>query len=1034
MLHLCGRGTIPAPVLFVAPCVTMAEVDTTHCPQPMMLRGGAGNLFLRCLSRAGFKDEDWFYTCLVRFLPANGKPKVADYRWATPAFLDEVERMKSQLRIVVCLGKPVLDFLLSLNPDPKSSKVKYKLSDVLGSLIPARWLGPNIRLYVMDATSVPLTRPEYFERFMTDLAAVKAELDILRGHSTLQVERCYETIKNAAQLSGLMMRLKTKRVKLLAVDCEWHGQTAWGGRLRSFQCCWAPGRSAYLRLMDDQFNYAFDVPIETVRQILAPILNDPEMKFIGHNAAADMPWMREHLGIDVYRKFTFDTLFAQHTINEYADLKLERLAVRYTDLGRYDLPLVMWKKAAKFDDTVEKGYGGVPDEILIEYGCRDVDATFRCYAPLLKLLEKQNLVEYYNSFVLPFTTDGFDELSGTGLPINLDYLNEMRRVYARNRRVLTQQFRRMLIARADMALARLLCHRDPVRGVQIFQEIQALLKQAVDASGRFDRHHPIVLQARERGRAGAKLKEWEEFSSLFEHRLDAPAFNVNSVQQRKRWLFEVLKLTPIKTTKLKGIQLPWSRVLELPMGERANYRPATDTKSIQVFAAKHPAVAQYQELRAVDTVVKNFLRGTELEEADAVPNPDKPGATEEEGEVVASEEQGLHKWVQPDGRIHANFSLTETARPRAWKPNVLNWPKAITKPIEAGFQRVQAADPEHQDKPSSLRACVQAPAGWCIIDMDLKTAEVVALAYQSGDEDMIKVLTEPDVQFARIDKDNPKKVVRIAFNENSNYPDCEKNPTLLVNKDDPRILRREDGSIIHPKRDVHWELGEAIARRPRERCDERLHRDGCGKTGNFSIPYGASPTLLERLIESNTGVKPPDGIGQEMINTWNRCYPQACEFLEAMEGIVENPGHWRSLSGRVRHFFLGDTERYSRNRSHAKGDGSSHLRRQARNFPEQELVAATTGRALLRFIDERRRLGLRSRVALLLYDAVTVLAPLEEARQTADLLRNCLTVWNQWDSPGGRFYFEVDTTFSFRWGVKMTDEERALLDRHLGKT
>ena len=127
--------------------------------------------------------------------------------------------------------------------------------------------------------------------------------------------------------------------------------------------------------MDDKLNYSFDRPIETVRQIIAPVFNDPTVKFIGHNASADMPWMYHHLGIEVYQKFTFDTLYAQHTVNEYADLKLERLAIRYTDLGRYDFELQQWKKSHGFDDKREEGYGRVPDGILIPYACKDVDTT-----------------------------------------------------------------------------------------------------------------------------------------------------------------------------------------------------------------------------------------------------------------------------------------------------------------------------------------------------------------------------------------------------------------------------------------------------------------------------------------------------------------------------------------------------------------------------------------------------------------------------------------------------------------------------------
>jgi DNA polymerase I-like protein with 3'-5' exonuclease and polymerase domains len=881
----------------------------------------------------------------------------------------------------------------------------------------------------MDATSVPVMRPELYERFLLDLSAVQSELDAIRGHAVVQVPQRYVTITKATELAGVMMRLKGKGVSELAVDCEWHGQTAWGGRLRSLQFCWAPGEAAYLRLMDDKLKYAFDRPIEVVRQILAPVFNDPKMKFIGHNAAADIPWMYHHLGIEVYQKFIFDTMYAQHTVNEYADLKLERLAIRYTDLGRYDFELTQWKKANGFDDKKEEGYGRVPDAILIPYACKDVDTTLRCRAPLQRELEKQQLTEYYNSFVLPFVTDGFYELMDTGLPINVEFLTDMRSVFRRNRKILFDHFRGTLRLEADKALARLLHRQDSTEGIKVYQAIQQALGEAADERGGLLHDHPALKQARKLASPLFDARSWPEFLALLEHRLDAPVFNLNSVTQRKRWLFEVRKLKPMKTTKRGGVQIPWSKVKELPKSQQGDYEPATDKDTVRVYANTDTMVAQFQELRAVDTIVKSFLRGTDAEQADSVPNPDKPG-TAAEAETEGNGEQGLHGWIQEDERIHANFSLTETARPRTWKPNILNWPKSVTKPIEAAFDRVQAAYPEHADKPSSLRACVQAPPGWVIVDTDLKTAEIVALARYANDQNLIRVLTEPDTQFARIDRENPKKVVRLCYNDNEGIPQSEWDPSLIVPPDDPRILRHPDGSIMRPKRDLHWEMGAAVMGKPREKCDERMVRDGCGKVGNFSIPYGASPSLLERLIEANTGIKPSAGTGRKMIDTWQQRYPECKRFLEKMEGVVELPGRWRSLSGRIRHFNLGDDEL----RVNSLDEGVPHLLRQARNFPEQELVAATTGRALLRFIEERKRLGFRSRIGVLLYDAMTAFAPLEEAKQTAELLRNCLTVWNEWNAPGGRFHFEVDVNFYFRWGVKMNEEERTLLDRHLGKT
>lgn len=1015
VLHLRGRGAMGAEVLFVSPCVLQEELDSTV---PQMLRGAPGNLFMRNLSRAGFADTDWYYTTIAKYNVPKLKLKAADIRWGLPAFENEIATL--QPKVIVCLGKQVFDFFMGSR--------KFAMKDVQGGFFHSEKY--NCLVYVMDSIVVPAYKPEYCDRFEVDLRNVRFELEAARGNPRARVLTQYQTIKTASHLAGLMAQLKAKAVKELAVDCEWHGQTAWSGRLRSFQFCWAPGQAAYLRLMDDKQKYAFDRPIEVVRQIIATVFNDRAVKFIGHNGSADMPWMDLHLGIDVYKRFLFDTMYAQHTVNEYADLKLERLSVRYTDLGRYDLDLLMWKKANKFDEEDNEGYGNVPDRILIPYGCRDVDATFRSRFPLYRSLVHGGLVAYYNNFVLPFVTDGFYEMVSCGLPINLEFLDDMRETFTRNRDLLIGDFRTALHQEAANKLLNVLRQVVPDRCQDVVLDLMNLAKAKTDEA---------TAEAIELFKSCMRdHKDVRAYMPIFLHFMFAPVFNIDSKDHVARWLFDVKGLTPIKTTKRDGISLSWDKVLKLDKKRREelNPSPAADKQVIKIYAEKDKMVARLQELKAVATIVKSFLRG-----------PD-----EETGK-----EQGIHKWVQPDGRIHGNFALTETARPRAWKPNILNWPKAITRPIESGFQRINdkieaelraklnQLSSDHQDRPAieaaiqrekkkavSLRANVQAPEGWCIIDMDLKTAEVVALAYQSGDENMIKVLTEPDVQFARIDKDNPKKVVRLCYNSNEGIPESEWDPALLVSPDDPRILRREDGSIIHPKRDLHWEMGTSVARKPREKCDERMVRDGTGKVGNFSIPYGATANLLERMIESNTGIRPnpDDNIGENMIEAWVARYPKAAEFQEQMEEIVKSPGYWRSLSGRVRHFAYAELDEVQDYEARKKTGLLSSLARQARNFPCQEIVAATTAKALLMFIDDRRRMQIQSRIGILLYDAITAFAPLPEWRRSAKLLRECLTTRNQWNTKGGRFNFEVDATVGFRWGVKASSEEKKLIESY----
>ena len=90
------------------------------------------------------------------------------------------------------------------------------------------------------------------------------------------------------------------------------------------------------------------------------------MKFVGHHYAADGPWLKTVLGMEVYGKCVLDTEFAQQCVDESSELKLERgIAMRYTTLGRYNIDLVMWKRANK--KQCEDGYGYVPESILVPY-------------------------------------------------------------------------------------------------------------------------------------------------------------------------------------------------------------------------------------------------------------------------------------------------------------------------------------------------------------------------------------------------------------------------------------------------------------------------------------------------------------------------------------------------------------------------------------------------------------------------------------------------------------------------------------------
>ena len=799
LMHIPGvshnQDTSRCEIMFISPQVLQEEMNTRGGTPASMLKGAPGTMFCRNLQRAGFNPDTWYYTSVVKYFKDQAKFSRKESNWGWPALLAEIRAVRPLL--IVCMGKKVFDLFCphKLNAD-----------DVQGAFF---WEGKfqeeegfNFSYCLMDVITRPLQAPEHIERCLVDLKNIQEEWQALRGTERKLIPVTEYYLTSIAEFRQLSAHLRGRQITHYAVDCEWSGQTFIDGTLRMYQFAWADGEAAVLHFYDEDGTWMWDCDIEEIKAECDILFNPPDVRFIGHAVAADNPWMKWHLGINTKGRVAFDTMFAKNTCHEGADLKLERMSVQYTDRGRYDIELTKWKKMKGSNFNDEDGYGRVPDKILLPYACNDVIVTFRMWPILDRLLEEEKVREYYYSFVLPFVDIGFGEMMEAGLPIGIEFLDEMRRVYNRNVRLLSVQMRKELQEEAESYFASYLtktfgkeageqCYR---WAKQIFDQHLASFPEDViytdqDLPFAAGNGHEIIREHLQSlfPDADSVAKALD----LFDHWWCTPAFKVNSTAQIRRWLYQVKGFIPLKTTKKDGIQMGWEKIMDLPPDKQLQYQPAADKQTLKVFAEEDAMVGQLQNLKGVQNIVKAFL-----------PEVGEDG-----------KERGLHKWIQKDHRVHANFSLTETGRPRSWKPNILNWPKYITKPIEAAFERANKLDPSYEAAPSSLRASVQAPEGWVFVDMDLKTAEIFALAYSSGDQNMINVLTEPDHQFAFTGSGEAEKKVRIAYNENSSYPETQWDQGLFVSPE--QVNRREDGTIIHPRRDLHWELGESVAQMPR---------------------------------------------------------------------------------------------------------------------------------------------------------------------------------------------------------------------------
>jgi uracil-DNA glycosylase family 4 len=1023
-----GVGNKAATIMFVATCPEeddLTESVKMHYGQAYkikaeLLRGSAGAMLKDLALKNGLNlRDDCYYTTLVKWLPERGKrtnPRKEDITFWGEALRHEIAEVNP--KIIVCLGKAAFDFLYP---------VKFSKRDLRGGFF--RPPGVDYLLYPCDDAGTLVKRPELYGRFFLDFQEVSRMSQLLEGTSRIEPVECnYRTIFNKEQLEALVEEWHMSDAILQSVDCEWDGRNHVDGKLRSIQFAWGNGQAAYIRFMDDQRNFVFDCSYAEAGMVLGRWLNRPQVKYIGHHYAADAPWMQQVLGLVTYEKCFLDTEFALQCCDEFADLNLERLAVAYTDLGRYDVDLLIWKKTSK-EFHEEEGYGRVPDEILIPYACRDVDTVFRAVPYLVKYLAREKVSSYYFNVFHPFVTDVFTEFAIQGLPMDIERMDELRFIFQTSRRFMETQLQEDIGKEAREILRNRLVAHNEAEAEGVFMELENYVVGDRDA----DRGFQVLKEF-------VGVEDLQKWDALFRHYYEAQDFNIRSHPMMRRWLFGVKGYEPVKSTKNDAMGIPstpWERVKDMPPAKQALFAPAVDRQSLDILAAQHSDQLLFRliELNAVGNLCKAFLKEAEID-----PETGEP-----------ARENGLHFWLASDDRVHGQMSATETGRPRSWKPNCLNWPSYTREQISDGVKRcIKRAIAEGKLSPdapeasylnrkiSSVRSCVTSPEGWVMVESDYATAEIRALAFQSGDEALIRLMTEPDQDFALVKWKTPKGdvetvQVRLHFNEYSGIERNHWNPEFLyafaedneiqVKFSPDELLRGEDGQLLHPPADLHWTLAERVHGKPREMLNKKKDR-GAAKIGNFSTAYGAVAMTLERKIEQDTGVKPEPGTGERILETLKHSRPQAFKWLEELENTPKFPGWLKSASGRKRRFALHPADVMGISGSLRRGVMNSQGR-EARNYYCQEIVAATAARASVWLLRHYRSKGMQAYPMIVLYDSVVTLCPIEERDVVAELHQKYMTSINQWCYHGRIMDFPIDTEINRRWSTKPTSEESA---------
>ena len=231
--------------MFLATAVLEEEAAETQFSQygrhitqkPRYLKGAPGAIFTDIAQMCGLDMRQFYYTALIKWLLPKAhrdKPKKDEIAWATESLENEIREVKPD--IIVTLGKPAFDFLTNL---------KVPLRDIKGAWF--RCDRFNCRVFPMDKITLPVTKPEYTEKFRVELLEVRKMLHAIEGNPVIEITRQYTVTENMQQVSQLVEMWHNNRFNLQSVDCEWGGNNHVDGRLRSIQFCWAPGFATYFK-------------------------------------------------------------------------------------------------------------------------------------------------------------------------------------------------------------------------------------------------------------------------------------------------------------------------------------------------------------------------------------------------------------------------------------------------------------------------------------------------------------------------------------------------------------------------------------------------------------------------------------------------------------------------------------------------------------------------------------------------------------------------------------------------------------------
>lgn len=241
-----------------------------------------------------------------------------------------------------------------------------------------------------------------------------------KEEAKVKIEKEYHLVNNINSAKELAEKLS--REKLFVFDTETNGLNTLTADLAGASFAVKEGEAYFVPVNpfpDKEDLFSSDLTdrltLLEFREIFAPVFENDGIKKVCQNGKFDISILRSH-GIRV-KNFYFDTMLASYVIDPDQKHNMDNLAKVY--LGYETIPLSDLignkKNAGKiFDVELEK---------LSEYAAEDADITFRLFAKLKEIIDKEKLQKIAYDIEFPLV-EVLEQMERNGVKIDIESLRK----------------------------------------------------------------------------------------------------------------------------------------------------------------------------------------------------------------------------------------------------------------------------------------------------------------------------------------------------------------------------------------------------------------------------------------------------------------------------------------------------------------------------------------------------------------------------------------------------------------------------------